>query len=365
MNYYEILGVSKDASPEEIKKAFHRLAHKYHPHKGGDEKKFKEINEAYQILSNKEKRAQYDKFGRVFDGGAGNQNWDFNWAWGNPFSQNTEEEGYDFNLGDLGDIFEDFLGFGRNRRAKKKDLKRGRDIKIDIEIDLEDVLKDVKKEINLYKQILCSRCNGKGAEPNTPIKECFSCRGTGQVQEVRKTFLGSFTQWAICPECKGEGVKPEKPCNVCKGEGNIKGEKSIKINIPAGVDSGQIIKIIGEGNAGKRGGESGDLFIRVFVKPHKLFERKGDDLYTGFQITLSQAVLGDKIEISTLEGNKIILDIPPGTESGKIFKISGKGIPHFSSFGKGSLFVEILIKIPKRITKEQKELLKKLKDMGL
>lgn len=372
MNYYEILGISKDASQEEVKKAFHRLAHKHHPHKGGDEKKFKEINEAYQVLSDKEKRAQYDQFGRVFDGNSSpGQNWDSNWAWGNPFSQNSredsEESQYEFNLGDLGDIFEDFLGFGKSsKRSRKKDLKRGRDIRIDLEITLEDVLKGATKEINLHKQILCQRCEGKGGEPNSSIKECFSCRGTGQVQQIRKTFLGSFTQWTVCPECKGEGERPEKPCNVCKGEGNIKGEKDIKIVIPAGVDSSQIIKIIGQGNAGKRGGEAGDLYARIFIKPHSVFERKGDDLYVTAEISYSKAVLGDKIEIPALEGRtKIILDIPSGTESGKIFRISGKGLPHFSSFGKGSLYLQVLIKTPKKITKEQKELLKKLKEQGL
>lgn len=378
MNYYDILGVEKNASQEDIKKAFHKLAHKYHPHKGGDEKKFKEINEAYQVLSDKEKRAQYDKFGRVFDGsnsGQANQNWDFNWMWGNPFSSKANEEdfefsnqngqSFEFDFGDIGDIFEDFLGFGKDKRSQKKDLKKGKDIRIDIEIKLEDVLTGVKKEITLYKQVVCPRCDGKGGEPGTDIKECFSCRGTGQVQQVRKTFLGSFTQWTICPECKGEGEKPEKPCNVCKGEGKIKGEKNINISIPAGVDSNQVIKIDKEGNAGKRGGETGDLYVRIFVKQHPIFERKGDDLYTISQISYSQAALGDKIEIPDLESKKIILEVPSGTDSGKIFKISKKGVPNYSGYGKGNLYVQLLIKIPKKITKEQKELLKKLKESGL
>ena len=373
MDYYKILGVEKNATPEEIKKAFHKLAHKYHPHKGGDEKKFKEISEAYQILSDKEKREQYDRFGRVFDGNTGSPNWDFNWAWGNPFASKEEgEEEFEFSSQggesfgfDIGDIFEEFLGFGRDKGSKKKDLKRGKDIRIDMEISLEDVLNGVEKNITLNKQIKCSRCEGKGGEPGTGIKECFSCRGTGQVQQVRKTFLGSFTQWTVCPECKGEGEVPEKPCNVCKGEGKIKGEKELKILIPKGVDSNQILKIKNEGNAGKRGGEAGDLYIRIFVKQHPIFERKGDDLYTISEISYSQSALGDKVGISSLEGKKIELEVPQGTESGKIFKIPGKGVPNYSGYGKGNLYIQLLIKTPKKLTKEQKELLKKLKESGL
>jgi molecular chaperone DnaJ len=365
MDYYEVLGVSRNASQEEIKKAFHKLAHKHHPHKGGDEGKFKQINEAYQVLSNKEKRDQYDRFGRVSENGQNAPNWgDFNWSWGNPFS-NKESE-VEFDLGDIGDIFEDFLGFGRSRSSsRRKDLKRGKDIKIDIEIKLEDALRGVKKDITLEKQIKCSRCDGKGAEPSSSIKECFSCRGTGQVQQIRKTFLGSFTQWTICPECKGEGQKPEKPCNVCKGEGRVKGEENIEIDIPVGIDSNQMIKITGKGNAGRRGGNPGDLFVRILVSQHPVFERKGDDLYTILEISFSQAVLGDEIEIPTLEGKKMLLEIPAGTEFGRIFRISSKGIPHFSGFGKGNMYVQIFIKTPKKLTKEQKEALKQLKDLGL
>lgn len=361
MDYYKILGVSKDASSEEIKKAFHKLAHKHHPHKGGDEKKFKEINEAYQILSNKEKRAQYDRFGKVFEGGGPGFD-DFNWAWG----RGAQEGGPDveFDLGGLGEMFEDFFGFGSGR-SQRKDFKRGRNVKIDIEISLEEVLKGITKTISLYKQIVCPRCQGKGGEPGTSVKECFSCRGTGQVQEIKKTFLGSFTKWAVCPECKGEGQRPEKPCNVCQGEGRVKEEKDIKVFIPAGVDSNQIIEIRGEGNAGKREGRPGDLYIRILVKQHPIFERRGDDLFIFFPVTFSQAALGDEVEIPTLEDKKILLKVSAGTESGKILRISGKGIPHFSGYGKGALYVALVVKTPKKLSKKQEELLKKLKEAGL
>jgi molecular chaperone DnaJ len=364
-DYYEILGVPREASVDEIKKAFHRLAHKHHPHKGGDEKKFKEINEAYQILSNQEKRTQYDKFGQVFEGGmpgGGPQgNWDFNWAWGNG---NPQEQGAEFEFGDLGDIFESFFG-GGGRPSKKKDIKKGRDIKIEIEVTLEEVLVGVEKEISLGKMISCSRCKGMGAEPGTQVNQCFSCRGTGEVQQIKRTMFGSFTSWAVCPECGGEGIKPKNPCNVCKGEGRLKGEEDIKIFIPAGVDTNQVIKVQGKGGAGKKGGKAGDLYVSIFVKEHPVFQRKGDDLYATVSISFPQAALGDEIEIQTLDKTKILLNVPAGTESGKVLRISGKGIPHFSNYGKGNLFVELVVETPKKLTKRQKELLEELKRENL
>jgi len=356
-NYYKILGVSRDATSEEIKRAFHKLAHKHHPHKGGDAKKFKEINEAYQILSNKEKRTQYDRFGQVFEeGGPGFSAQGGPWAWG---KGSEGEPDIEF---DLGDLFEDFFG---GRQTKKQDIKKGKDIKVDIEIPLEATLKGLAKEITLYKTIFCSRCQGKGAEPGTSLNECFSCRGTGEVQQIKRTFFGSFTRWGVCPECGGEGQKPKNPCNVCKGEGRVKSQEDIRIVIPAGVDSNQIIKIAGKGEAGRKGGEAGDLYARIFVKKHPVFERRGDDLLISQEISFSQATLGDEIEAPILEGTKILLRIPAGSESGKVLRISGKGIPRFSGYGRGSLYVQLLVKTPKRLTRKQKELLKKLKEEGL
>lgn len=357
-DYYQILGISRSASQDEIKKAYRKLAHRYHPDKGGDEKKFKEINEAYQTLSDKKKKEQYDMFGRVFEGGVGAEpGFDFNWAWGRP------GENLEFDFGDLGEIVEEMFGFGVPRR--RKDLKRGKDIEIDIEISLEDTLQGKEKEISLYKMIFCSRCQGKGAEPGTAVNECFSCRGTGQVQQIKKTFFGSFTKSTICPECDGEGFRPEKPCNVCKGEGRTKGEERIKIFIPAGIDTNQVIKVAGKGEAGKGGGKPGDLYIRIFVKAHPTFKRKGDDLYIRLPISFSQAALSDEIEVPILGGKKILLKVPTGTESGKILRISNKGTPHFSGYGKGNMYIELIIKTPKRLTKKQKELLEKMKKEGI
>jgi len=374
-DYYQILGISREASPDEIKKAYYKLAHKYHPDKdGGDEKKMKEINEAYQVLSDKEKKDQYDRFGRTFEGMPGGEpGFDFRWAWGRPDIDFGDLGAFDF--GDLGEMVEEMFGFGTPR--KRKDLKKGRDIEVNLEISLEETLKGQEKEISLYKMILCSRCQGKGAEPSSKTKECFSCRGTGEVQQIKKTFFGSFTRYIICPECGGEGYQPEKLCNVCQGEGRIKSEANIKIFIPAGVDTNQIIKVEGKGEAGRKRGKPGNLYIRIFVKTHPTFKRKGDDLYVSLPISFSQAVLGDEIEVPTLEKKMILLKVPSGTESGKILRISGKGIPHFSpsekqrsgysfsGYGRGDLYVELLVKTPKKLTKKQKELLEKLKEEGI
>jgi len=365
-DYYAILGIQKTASQEEVKKAFHVLAHKHHPNKGGDEKKFKEINEAYQVLSNQDKRAQYDQFGQVFDngmpGGAQGQGFDPNWFW----SQNRGDQGgVEFDLGDLGDVFGDFFGFGQRNQKRPKDVRKGTDLKIEIEVDLEDTLEETKKTFSLRKLITCVRCQGTGAEPGTRVNECVSCRGSGQVHQIRKTILGSFTQTGICPECQGEGQRPEKPCNVCKGEGRIKGEEDIEVLIPAGIDTNQVIKIMSRGNSGRRSGKAGDLYVRVIVKPHPIFERKGDDLYSLQQISFIDAALGGEVEIPALEKTKIVLNVPAGTESGKTFRISGKGIQHFSRNGRGDLYVQLSIKIPKKLSRSQKDLLEKLKQEGL
>lgn len=353
-DYYQILGVSRGASQDEIKKAYRKLAHKHHPDKGGDERKFKEINEAYQILSDKEKRNQYDRFDRVFEGAGAGPDFDFGNVWG------RSGEGVEF---DLGEMFEEFFGFGSAKT--RGNFRKGRDIEVNLEIPLEYTLLGQEKKISLYKMLSCSRCQGLGAEPGTSVKECFSCRGAGEVQQIRRTFFGSFTKHVTCPECNGEGKKPERPCNVCKGEGRIKGTDNIKVFIPAGVDSSQVIKVNSKGEAGRRGAKSGDLYVRILIKPHSIFQRKGDNLYLKVPVSFSQAALGDEIEISTLEERKILLKIPRGTESGKILRISQKGIPRFSGHGRGDLYIELSVRTPRKLTRKQKELLEKLKEEGI
>jgi len=349
MDYYQVLGVSKDSSQEEIKKAFRKLAHQFHPDKGGDEEKFKQINEAYQILGNKEKRAQYDQFGSNFQGFQGQGGF-----------QGTQ--GFDFGNIDLEDLVGDFFSFGRKKR---KDVNKGQDIEVAIEIELKDTLKGVLRTIDIEKKLVCQRCDGSGAEAGSKVKECFSCRGTGEVQQMKRTLLGNITRYIICPECNGQGKIPEKPCNVCKGEGRIKDKEKIDIHVPAGVDTGQTIKITSKGEAGKRGAEPGDLYIKLFVKPHPLFIRKGDDIITEKEITFSQASLGDDIEIPTLEGKDMILKVPSGTESGKVFRMSKKGIPHFTGWGTGDLYIKLIVKTPKKLSRKQKELLEKLREQGI
>ncbi len=353
-DYYTILGVKKEASTDEIRKAYHKLAHEHHPDKGGNADKFKEINEAYQVLSNKEKRGQYDQFGRGFDSN------DFNWSWGNP-QQQSDGAGFDFS--GLGDIFEEFFGGVEPRR--KRNPKRGKDIEIGLEINLAEALARQEKEISLEKFIKCQRCQGSGAELNSAVKECFSCRGAGEVQQIQRTFLGSFTTAAVCPECKGEGRKPEKPCNVCQGEGRMRGVEKIKIFIPAGVDQNQVIKVEGGGDQGKKGKPAGDLYIRIIVKDHPIFQRRGDDLFTVLTIPFSKAVLGGQVEIIDLAGKKLILNIPSGSAAGKMLRLTSKGVPHFQNHGQGNLYVELVIKMPSRLSQKQKELLEKLREENL
>ncbi|MBU3964619.1 molecular chaperone DnaJ [Patescibacteria group bacterium] len=366
-DYYKVLGVERGASQEEIKKAYRRLAHQHHPDKGGEDKKFHKISEAYNILSDKEKRQQYDQFGSAFDnmGGQGGfngfSNFDFGSFWEQAQQQGGGREGSGFD--NLGDIFDEFFG---GRRTKGEDLRRGDDIQIDVEINLEDTLSSAKKEFKIYKNEICGRCAGTGAEPGTKLKQCQTCRGIGQVQEIKRTVFGTISHNTICPSCQGQGNIPEKICNVCRGDGRIKKEEIIEIIIPAGVDSGQVLKFKGKGEAGRRGGAFGDLYVRVFVREHKVFDRKGDDLFTEIPAQFSQIALGDDIEAPMLEkGKKIFLKVPAGVEPGKIFRISGKGIPRFSSYGRGDLYVKIRVDTPKRLTRKQKELLNKLKQEGL
>lgn len=363
-DYYTILGVNKAASQDEVKQAYRKLAQQYHPDKkGGDEKKFKEINEAYQVLGNKEKRAQYDQFGRVFEGastgggpGSGFGGFDFG-----SFAEGSGN--FDFGDFDFADIFSGF-GFGP-KPQRRKPRNKGLDLEVEVVIELKDTLKDLVRRISLSKMVKCSRCGGAGAELASQIKECFSCRGTGWVQQMKKFGPLTLSQDVVCPECKGEGKIPEKPCNVCQGEGRIKEQENIEIVIPAGVDGGQVLRMEGAGGAGKRGGASGDLYVKILIKPHPFFERKGDDLFAVVDIPFSLATLGGEIDLESLENKKISLKVPAGAESGKIFRLSAKGISHFNGWGRGDLFVELQVVTPKKLSKKQKDLLEELRKEGL
>ncbi|MBU3922646.1 molecular chaperone DnaJ [Patescibacteria group bacterium] len=350
-DYYSILGVSKSSSKEEIKRAYRKLAHQYHPDKnGGDDKKFKEINESYQILSDDQKRQQYDQFGTNFNqagsSGAGFEDM-FSGFQGN-FSN--------FDFSDMfGDVFSR-AGFSRKQK--------GKDIVVDVEISLEDAFKGIVKEINLRKLTNCSNCRGTGGEPGKGKKRCSDCNGVGKIEQTKRTFFGIFSQVISCPKCNGKGEVPEKECKKCKGRGKVYDIETIKLKLPAGVNNAQTIRLAGRGEVSKSDGSSGDLYVRVHVKKHKEFERKGDDIYYNAKIKFTQAVLGDKIDIPTLENN-VKLKIPVGTESNKIFRLVDKGMPRLNRSGRGDLYVKINVIVPKRLSRKEKQLIEELKEEGV
>jgi len=358
-DYYNILGISKEASDDEIKKAYRKLAHKYHPDKaGGDEKKFKEINEAYQVLSDKTKRAQYDQFGQTFgqggpSGGAGQGFGGFDFS-GFDFNQ---ANGGNFGGVDFEDIFSNIFGGGKQGASQKN---RGQDIQVDLEITFEEMVNGTQKKVNLYKSVKCDRCGGTGGEPGAKIKNCPTCHGTGQVQKTTRSFFGSFSQVSVCPECKGEGKIYEKKCTKCGGDGRVKEQQEVVIDVPAGIINGQTISIQGAGEVGERNAAPGDLYVLIHVLPHKKFHREGINILSTEEINFSTAALGGEIEIETISG-KLILKIPSGTQSGEIFRIKNKGINEIRGHGKGHHLVKIIVKVPRRLSREQKKLIKELK----
>ncbi|MCK4918960.1 MAG: molecular chaperone DnaJ [Candidatus Pacebacteria bacterium] len=368
-DYYNILGVSKDASDDEIKKAFRKAAHKHHPDKkSGDEAKFKEINEAYQVLSDKQKRGQYDQFGSSFDqagaGGQGFGGFDFSGFQGGQNGFNFEFGG---DGGGFGDIFGDIFGGGRGQ-GQNQNQGKGNDVSVDIEITLEEAVVETEKDINISISSLCSVCDGIGAEKGSKVESCKTCGGSGQVTKQRRTILGTFAQNEICPDCQGVGETFEKKCSACGGDGKTKQNKTIKVKIPAGIANGQTIRLSGQGEAGFRPGKgnsvAGDLYITVRVKQHSLFERKGDDIIYNLQISISQAALGDKINIPTLQG-EIKLKIPSGIQSGKIIKLKEKGITHLQGRGKGDMFVVVQVMTPEKLSRSQKKIFEELKKEGI
>jgi len=361
-NYYDVLGVSKSASQDEIKKAFRRLAHEHHPDKKtGNAEKFKEINEAYQVVGNEEKRRQYDQFGQTFkgagssSGGFGNYQ-DFARAGGNPFGGfNQGNVRFDFgDLGDLGDLFGGMFGGGRTAREES----RGQDLQIEMTIDFQDAVFGVEKVIDLNKQIICQKCSGSGAEPGSKIISCAACGGTGHIVKVQQTILGNFQMQSVCPDCSGRGRKAEKQCLNCHGSGHLKGSEKIKIIIPAGIDNSQTVKLSGKGQVGEQG-RAGDLYVHISVRPSKEFARRGDDIHSSVNLNLKQAILGDKIKVNTVDG-LVSLKIPAGTQSGTEFKLRGKGVPHLRSTGRGDQLVMVTVEIPKNLSREKKKLIEQL-----
>ncbi len=371
-NYYDLLGVSKGATDDEIKKAYRKLAHKYHPDKsGGDEAKFKEINQAYQVLSDKSKRQQYDQFGQTFEGGSGGQGggqgfggFDFSGFQGFDFdgfsARGGSASGGEFGGEGFEDIFSNIFGGSSKSRRRA----RGADIQVDVEITYGEMVSGATKEINLYKRAVCDHCEGTGGEPNASIKTCPTCKGAGRVETMRRSLFGSFSQVTECPECHGKGKVYEKKCSKCGGDGRVKQEEKINLKIPAGIADGQTMSMGGHGEAGELGASAGDLYINVHVLPHKKFKRKGNDLLSTEFVPFSVAVLGGKIEIETIAGS-LVLKIPTGTQSGETFRVKGEGVPDLNGRGVGNQLVTVVVKVPKSLSREQKDLLEKLKNQGI
>ena len=351
-DYYEVLGVSRGASEDEIKKAYKKMARKYHPDLNpGDksaEEKFKEVNEAYEVLSDADKKARYDQYGHAgVDPNFGAS------GFGGGF-----DGGFDF--GDLGDIFGSFFGggFGGGRRTNPNAPQRGESIRMSIAISFEEAAFGCEKEVTVERYETCDTCHGNGCAPGTSPEVCPDCHGTGTVQVRRQTPMGVFATSAPCAKCGGKGRIIHQPCKDCRGSGMVRKKKTIQASIPAGIDNGQTISIRGQGNAGKNGGPAGDLLITITVRPHELFRREGTSVLCEAPITFTQAVLGAELEIPTIDG-KVKYTLPEGTQSGTTFRLKGKGIPSINGRGRGDQYVTVYIETPKNLNKEQKEALRK------
>ena len=342
-DYYEVLGVGRNASDDELKAAFRKLARQYHPdvNKEADsEEKFKEINEAYGVLSDKDKRARYDRFGKEGLGNTG---------------------GFHDYTADFGDLFEElFSNFGFSTgRGSRRSPRRGRDLQMQVSLSFEEAVFGVEKEIEFQREETCARCNGSGAEPGTSPTRCTTCNGQGEVRQVRQTFLGQMVQTAPCPTCDGRGETIASPCKTCQGRGLERKTIKKKVQIPAGVDAGTQIRLNGEGGPGVYGGPNGSLFLVLDVRAHKFFKRRENDIILNLDINVAQAVLGAEVDVPTLEGDEK-LKIPAGTQPGKVFHIKGKGVPHLRRGGRGDQLVIFNVVVPTKLTKEQRELFEKL-----
>jgi len=365
-DYYEILGVSKNASEDEIKKAFRKLAHKYHPDKeGGDEKKFKEINEAYQVLSDKRKRAQYDRYGRTFEpaGGYGGQGFGANPFEGFGFDFSGGQFGQDFsNFGFEG--FDDILGtfFGGGRRGASR--QKGSDIQIVLDITLKEAFFGVKKGISFRTFVVCKKCSGAGYEKSAGTKKCDKCSGSGKMKEQHTSLFGSFVQVLECDECFGTGQAPNKICNECGGAGRVIGQKSISVEIKSGVYNGQLIKISGQGEAGLRGKNDGDLYIKINILPDKEFKLEGDNLIVRKEVKLSEVLKGKSIEIESISGKKIKIEIPPHFDITQPIVIKDEGMQRNTGILgralRGDLIVHLYLKTPKKMSSKAKHLAEEL-----
>ncbi len=354
-DYYEVLGVSKSASKEEIKKAYRKMALKYHPDKNpGDskaEESFKEAAEAYEVLSNEDKRARYDRFGHSGVGGAGGFSGGGGMSMDDIFS----------HFGDIfGDAFGGFGGFGGGQRGGRR-VNRGSNLRVKVRLNLQEVAKGVEKKIKVNKYVSCNVCEGTGAENASAYSTCATCNGRGQVTRVSNTFLGQMQTTTACPECGGDGQIITSKCITCHGDGIVKDQEVISINIPAGVGEGMQLNVSGKGNAARRGGINGDLLIVITEEKHPELVRDGNDLFYNLFINFPEAALGTTVEVPTVE-SKVKIKIDPGTQPGKILRLRGKGLPEVNGYGTGDLLVNINVWVPKKVSKEEEKVLEKLKN---
>lgn len=358
-DYYEILGVQKNASTDEIKKSYRKLAREYHPDvnkASGAESKFKEINEAYSVLSDPQKRSQYDQFGHAGTqfGGAGGAGFG-----GYDFSDMFRGFSGGFGSSPFEDLFESVFGGGGRRREGPR---RGADLRYDMEITLEQAAQGMEEEIEIPKHISCPACNGTGAKPGTNPSKCSTCGGRGQVQQTQRTPFGSFSQITTCPNCRGSGQVITSPCTKCQGRGIIRSSHKVKLQIPSGIDTGHKLRIPHAGEAGEKGGNPGDLYIFITVKPHGIFERDGADLHYKAIVTFAQSALGAEITVPTIDGSST-LKIPEGTQPNSVLRMKGKGLAKLKGSGKGDQYVHIEIETPVNMSREQREILKKFADL--
>lgn len=360
-DYYDTLGVPRDASADDIRKAFRKLAHQYHPDKGsGDEAKFKEINEAYQVLSDTNKRAQYDRFGQSFNAGGapggggpgfGGGSWeDIFRQQGSPFGgQGATGFG---TAGDLGDIFGDLFGFGTGGRPRRQE-QAGRSYEMTLTVDFSEAVFGADKTLSIDAFDRCATCSGNGREPGTKLKQCSTCRGSGQVVQVRSTLLGQFQTAAVCPTCHGEGQMPEKKCHACHGEGRQRRLKTLEVHIPAGIDDGQTLRIDGQGDAGSRGSRPGDVLLTIRVRPDPELKRDGEEIITRLRLTPAEAALGTEKDVRTVDG-LVSVRIPHGSQPGRILRLKNKGVPSLRGRGRGDHLVELVVEVPEKLTKRQR-----------
>lgn len=366
-DYYEVLGVNKNATDDELKKAYRKLAKKYHPdanldNKAEAEAKFKEVNEAYETLSNPQKRRMYDQFGpdgpQGFGGGAGGP---FGGQNGYYSYSSSGFDGFG-DFGDLGDIFSSFFGggFGGKSSRKQNGPKKGADLNLQLDITFEEAFLGVEKEIIINRNEECSHCHGTGARPGTSVTKCPECNGTGQVRQVQNTILGQMQTTRTCATCHGSGEIIKEPCDICRGKGKVRKQPKIKVKIPAGIDNAQTVVLRGEGEPGEKGGPKGDLYITVKIKRHSIYTRSGNNVICDIPISITQATLGAELEIPMVDGSKEKYKIPDATQTGTKFVIKNKGFKSVNSNVVGDFIFNVVVQTPKKLTKEQRELLVQL-----